>query len=507
MTAFLRQLDVTLRLHFRNRMALLYGYLFPTIFLIAFWVLYRYDQVPLLRHIGELLTVTALGGACFGLPTTMVSERERGVWRRYRLAPIATASLIGSTLISRYFLLLTAGALQVVLAVAIGMPWPRHPFHLLVAFTFVSFAFLGMGLVIAMLADNVPAVQALGQCVFLPMLIIGGVAVRLEALPGWAHHLSAFFPGRYAVAALQGSAALEAPDAMGFELLALFLIGAAGLIAGTRMFRWDARERFASRGRPAWIAVALAGWAAVGVTAEQTGRIAPGGAERPERRTETIRPAVTRGEGPAPLPPLSTSLADSALPADTPLAVTGDSVPRPAPVSEDPPPTVPPQPWQAVTLADILRTVPFDGLPPDAGVVTPIAASAEPEPEIADQIECMRRWLPEWEPAQVAEPVQRVRNYLYVASVTDMHQIEQLESLVPWVVFERLLQEFSRDELMKILYWIVSHRTEGEIPPLTGLTRICLEAHGAVNLDELRERNAVYATKLLGRLTGKIGPR
>ena len=69
-------------------MAIIYSYLFPTIFLIAFWVLYRHERVPLARHMGELLTVTALGGACFGLPTTMVSERERGVWRRYRLAPV-----------------------------------------------------------------------------------------------------------------------------------------------------------------------------------------------------------------------------------------------------------------------------------------------------------------------------------------------------------------------------------------------------------------------------------
>ena len=90
MHAFLHQLRVSLSLHFRNRMALIYGYLFPTMFLIAFWVLYRYDRVPLARHMGELLTVTALGGACFGLPTTMVSERERGVWRRYRLAPVRT---------------------------------------------------------------------------------------------------------------------------------------------------------------------------------------------------------------------------------------------------------------------------------------------------------------------------------------------------------------------------------------------------------------------------------
>ena len=184
-------------------MALLYSYLFPTIFLLAFWVLYRYEQVPLVRHLGELLTVTALGGACFGLPTTMVSERERGVWRRYRLTPVSTATLVAGTVVARYLLLVIAGLLQLALAMALGMPMPRHPFDLFVAFTLVAFAFIGLGLVIAMLADNVPAVQALGQCIFLPMLIIGGVAVPLASLPDWAQRLSAFFPGRYAVEAIQ----------------------------------------------------------------------------------------------------------------------------------------------------------------------------------------------------------------------------------------------------------------------------------------------------------------
>ena len=61
MDALRSQIAISLRLHFRNRMALIYGYLFPTIFLIAFWVLYRFEEVPLIRHVGELLTVTALG--------------------------------------------------------------------------------------------------------------------------------------------------------------------------------------------------------------------------------------------------------------------------------------------------------------------------------------------------------------------------------------------------------------------------------------------------------------
>src|SRR5688572_24179250 len=200
-----QQLAISLRLYFRNTMALVYGYAFPLIFLVAFWVLYRYDRVPLVRHMGELLTIAVLGGACFGLPTSMVSDRERGVWRRYRLTPMSTPSLVASTVLARYAILVTAGLMQLGLAVALGMPWPRHPAELFVAFSFVAFAFLGLGLVIAMLADNVPAVQALGQCIFLPMLIIGGIAVRLEALPEWAQHLSAFFPGRYAVDVIQAS--------------------------------------------------------------------------------------------------------------------------------------------------------------------------------------------------------------------------------------------------------------------------------------------------------------
>jgi ABC-type transport system involved in cytochrome c biogenesis permease component len=128
MSALIEHLRMSLRLHFRNKMALLYGYLFPLIFLVAFWVLYRHERIPLLRHMGELLTVAVLGGACFGLPTTLVSERERGVWRRYRLTPVPTWVIVTSTVLARYVIVLTAGLLQLGLALAIGMTFPAHPF-------------------------------------------------------------------------------------------------------------------------------------------------------------------------------------------------------------------------------------------------------------------------------------------------------------------------------------------------------------------------------------------
>ena len=274
MSAFLAHLGMSLRLHFRNRMALLYGYLFPVIFLIAFYVLYRHERVPLLRHMGELLTVGVLGGACFGLPTTLVGERERGVWRRYRLTPVPTWAFVLGTVGARALLLATAGLLQLGLALGLGMTAPAHPAALLVAFAFTCFAFLGLGLVLAALADTVPAVQALGQCLFLPMLIIGGVAVPLAALPDWAQHVSAFFPGRYAVEAIQAAVNGRGLEGARFSLLALGLTGIAGCLAGAKLFRWDAQQRFRQVPGKGWLVVAFGTWIAVGIVAEIRGRIA-----------------------------------------------------------------------------------------------------------------------------------------------------------------------------------------------------------------------------------------
>jgi ABC-type transport system involved in cytochrome c biogenesis permease component len=543
MLAFLAQFRVSLRLHFRNRMALIYGYLFPTIFLIAFWVLYRYDRVPLARHMGELLTVTALGGACFGLPTTMVSERERGVWRRYRLAPVSTGTLLASTIAARYVLLVLAGLLQVALAMLIGMPLPNHPLDLWIAFTFVAFALMGLGLVIATLADNVPAVQALGQCIFLPMLIIGGVAVQLTSLPEWVQHLSAFFPGRYAVEAMQTSVTGAGLGVMRFSLLALLLTGLAGFVAGIRMFRWDAEQRFIERGGKGWVAVALAAWVTVGVLAETRGRIGPvpivseyappaGPDERlvprpstppapqpepapataapaPAARPEEARPAPTteppRADAGSPPPATTTTKPPQKPQAAAPPPAAPDAKP-PAPPSVKGPPEPPlPEPasWQQVTPAHIEEVL-FERLPSDAGVVSPIARPDEPiEPELEAELEEVRTRLVTWGPARVTDPVQRVRNLLYVAAVPDVFQIP-LERYVPHVVFERLQADVPKEDLIKILFWVATHPAGGDDSAVDDLRSAGIPVNGPGDMEQARERVMLYALKLLGRVVGKI---
>ena len=470
MNALLHLIGVSLKLNFRNRMAILYGYLFPLLFLVGFWAIYRNDPVPLALHVGQFLTVTILGSACFGLPTTIVSERERGVWQRYVLAPVRRWVFVTGVLLSRSVLLLTSALLQLALAFAFGLPVPTHPLGLFVAFAFglpmpthpgdlflaftiASAAFLSFGMVIAMLVDNVPAVQALGQCIFLPMLMIGGVAVRLESLPSWAQHISAFFPGRYAVEAMQRAA--TGSGGMRFDFLALFLIAIGGTIAAIAMFRWDK----AFKPKRGWLFLALSMWLAVGAIAELRGPV-------------TLQ-ADTRDAG----PPTNYAAAPSA--------------PKPS--------------WQDVTDADI-DGVAFSRLPPDEGIISPVSRSDEvPDPAIQPALDRIRDALPHWTPGTVADPVQRARNLLAIAAVPDILQMEQVERFVPRLVFARLQAVIPPRDLPKILYWIAMHPDEGDDNAIHQLAEFGLpDISGPAK--PVRGRIMLYAFKLLGRLSGHIPP-
>jgi ABC-type transport system involved in cytochrome c biogenesis permease component len=270
-----RHLLLTIYLNFRNPQAIVYGYLVPVFFLIAFGSVFRSDTPPLLPQMGQILTITILGGACFGLPTALVAERELGIWRRYRLLPVPTVWLVFSAMIARVLIVASAVLVQIALARAVyGTPLPAHPAAALAAFLFVTGAFLGIGLLIAALAENVPAVQALGQCIFLPMIMIGGVGVPLAVLPVWVQRIAGFMPGRYAVELLQPCFSGLGLQGAGFRIGALAVIGVAAGIGGAKLFRWEAGRPIS---RPArwWIAGALASWAVVGGVAWQTGRLRP----------------------------------------------------------------------------------------------------------------------------------------------------------------------------------------------------------------------------------------
>jgi len=410
-----RHFVLCLELNLRSRQAFVYGYLVPVLFLVAFASVFRAEIPALYGQMGQILTITILGGACFGLPTTLVSERERGIWRRYRLLPVATGSLVGGMLAARLVIVVSAAAVQVAVAhFGYHTPLPANPVQTAAGVAVVCVSFMGLGLLVAALADDVPAVQAIGQCLFLPMIMVGGVGIPLVALPDWAQRASGFMPGRYAVEILQ--LGYSDPRGIGhgaFDFLALAVIGASAAIAGVRLFRWESRRNL-GRATWAWLGIALAGWVAIGVSSAATGRL-----------TMTVPPDAGFG-----------AVSDSQI-----------------------------------------ESITYEDLPGDFELVSRLARPMA-ESKRDGALKEFSVDLRSWGPGRVADEGQSARNLLSLAGIGDVSQNTH-EGEIARLIFDELRSRLGDEHLRRVLAWIILYPDAGAVltsAPEMGFRRQFTEA-------------------------------
>ena len=469
----------------RNPMALIYGWLFPLIFLAGFWALYGDDPLPLALHAGQFFTITILGSAAFGLPTQMVAEREAGLWRHYALTPAPRWRFVLALVLARAVLLAGALILQHVAARALGMPALPHPVSTTLALIVASLCFLCIGALIGSLVGNVPAVQALGQCIFLPMLIIGGVAVPLASLPDWALPLSNLLPGRHAVVAIQTAVTGTGTRAAGFELAMLAGHGALALVAAVLLFRWEPGGRVQIGRRGWWLVLVAAAWLALAGLAHSRARPVPAPPDRAEagQVADYVRAPVV----------------DKPMVLKPPAAVADPVKAREemaAPVVEP----VVPEPAAPELLAPDLDAIAFERLPPDSGLVAPIAAEP-PDEALASALARIERQLAKWPPAGEGDAVQQVRNLLLIAAVPDLLQMDPLERHLPLLVQAQLQARFGA-RLPALLAAVALNPQAGSVAARADLPALGLPAHTGAE-GPVRGRMMLYAFKLLGRVTGR----
>jgi hypothetical protein len=285
------------------------------------------------------------------------------------------------------------------------------------------------------------------------------VAVPLASLPEWAQHVSLFFPGGYAVNALQACIAGWGLADVLSDVTALVLIGAAALLAGGWMFRWEPQQRFAARPKGGLAAV-LAAWVVAGVLTEA--RVIPAG----HTTAAELRMVELPGRA---------------------GAKSVENLPS----------------WRFLSLASIVNHAEFEGLPPDSGIISPIARpGTDPPPEIAAQLAKVAGGLGSWPPAKVADPVQRVRNLLYVAAGADVLEMEVVEGYVPGIVLTQMRREFAKEDLIRLLYWISTHPDDGDDSAVRELRPLGIGV--PPDMAVVRERVTMYSLKFLGRLIGRI---
>jgi ABC-2 type transport system permease protein len=234
------QIGMELRLLARRGENLFVTVIVPVVLLVFFSLVPAIDQGGVRFLLPGILALAIVSTSLVNLGISTAFERSYGVLKRLGGSPLPRAGLIAAKLVTVVFVELGQAVLLVGLALtALGWsPGPSASVPVVVAaFALGTLAFAGLGLLLAG-ALRAEATLALANGLFLALLLLGGVVLPVDHLPGPLAGLARVLPA----AALSDALRMGLGAASGDPLGSLVLLGAWGLATtalAARTFRWE----------------------------------------------------------------------------------------------------------------------------------------------------------------------------------------------------------------------------------------------------------------------------
>ncbi len=227
---------------FRSRTAILWNLVFPMVWLFLFGFIFYRDDASLMMP--GLFTITLISGAFFGVSYLMVSEREAGILRLYRVTPVSALTVV----------LANAIRAMAVLSISVGaqasVGWVLFRYEVAGSVTLTFFimligaaAFVPLGMFVGSVAQDMRTAPAISNLIFFPLVFASGAARPAFMLPDWMQAVMRIIPSSYLVEAMQGvmlrgHGLVELAGPITVLLLTLVV----GAWFNSKMFRWETSE-------------------------------------------------------------------------------------------------------------------------------------------------------------------------------------------------------------------------------------------------------------------------
>ena len=131
-----------------------------------------------------IVTMSLMANALFSTAVGLTASRERGVFRRYSLAPIAASDPVIATVIARALVVFGGAVLQVIVArAAFGVPWSGGVLGWIAVLALGTTAFAAIGFAITASARAPHVANTMANLVFIPMMAFGGIALPATMIP------------------------------------------------------------------------------------------------------------------------------------------------------------------------------------------------------------------------------------------------------------------------------------------------------------------------------------
>jgi ABC-2 type transport system permease protein len=246
MTAFANHVKFEFSTGVRNRSLLLINYLFPIgFYLLASALLSGLN--PSFREvlIPAMVFFTILASTLLGLPDPIVTSREAGIYRSYKIHGIPKLSILLIPVLTTILHTTIVAILIVVTAPFLfNAVLPANGLSFMLGYLLMAFASAGLGLLIGVVAPNSRATVLLGQAVFLPSMMLGGLTFPSHLLPAALGKIALLLPSTHALNIVNGwvENGLLTFNAVGSAVV-LFAGGALALGLALYLFNWDSQNK------------------------------------------------------------------------------------------------------------------------------------------------------------------------------------------------------------------------------------------------------------------------
>ena len=247
-----------IRLAMRNRAFFFFSLVMPLLFLVGGVMLFSKGSPAWASYIlGAILTFTVMG-SFWGLSVQLVTFREQGILRRFRLAPLGAGPMLASSILSNYFLLIPTVVIEILVC--------RWLFHVhswgnlwavLILITFGSAAFSAFGLIIASVTNTMQETQMINNLIWTGFIFLSGATVPLAVFPGWIQRVSLFIPATYLATGLESATTnLAGWGEITTDVVALALGLYVAFEISRQLFRWEPEAKVPGRAK-LWALAAL----------------------------------------------------------------------------------------------------------------------------------------------------------------------------------------------------------------------------------------------------------
>ena len=247
-----------MRLAMRNRAFLFFSLIMPIAFLFIYAGIFGRGNAQAMPYLlAEVLALTVMG-SFWGLSVQLVTFREQGILRRFRVTPVGASAMLASSLLSNYFLTLPTIAIEFFLSRSVfHMAGLGNLISVFILVTLGTISFASLGLIVASVTNTMQETQIINQIIWFIFLFISGVTIPFPMLPGAVQAFAVFLPATYLVSGLQ-RAMIDHTGILDLGMYAASLIGCAliAFLVAAQLFRWDPEAK-APRRAKLWAAAAI----------------------------------------------------------------------------------------------------------------------------------------------------------------------------------------------------------------------------------------------------------